>query len=121
MARLAVALCLTGASAFVAPVWLSVAIFSPSGPLTAKIEASKPRRQTQLLAAPTRAVALRSPHRRMLRSPRMAGGDENSRVRAFLPATRGRLLSESWKPRRYHAGPGPGAAGIRRDWYFGDS
>ncbi len=67
------------------------------------------------------AVALRFPHRRMLRSPRMAGGDENSRVRAFLPATRGRLLSESWKPKKYHAGPWPGAAGIRRDSYFGDS
>ena len=44
-----------------------------------------------------------------------------ARVRAALPLRRGRLLSESWKPRQYHAGPWPGAAGIRRDWYFGDS
>ena len=48
----------------------------------------------------------------------MAGGDENSRVRAALPLGRGRLLSESWKLEKYHAGPWPGAAGIRRDSYF---
>ena len=100
---------------------LSVAILVKNGALTAQISASKSRRQTDSCAAPTRAVALRSSHRRMLRPPRMAGGDENSRVRAALPLRRGRLLSESWKPRKYRAGPWPGAAGTRRDSYFGDS
>ena len=100
---------------------LSVANRRKNGAVTAIFEGLEVQTPNSCSTAPTRAVALRSPHRRMLRSPRMAGGDENSRVRAFLPATRGRLLSESWKPRRYRAGPWPGAAGIRPDWYFGDS
>ena len=59
MARLAVALCLTGASAFVAPVLLSVAILAPNGALTATNEASKAKPHDSCCAAPTRAVALR--------------------------------------------------------------
>ena len=100
---------------------LSVANRRKNGAVTAIFEGLEVQTPNSCSTAPTRAVALRSPHRRMLRSPRMAGGDENSRVRAFIPATRGRLLSESWKLEKYHAGPRPGAAGIRPDWYFGDS
>ena len=121
MARAVLALCLTGASAFVAPVLLRVENLAPNGALTARIYASRPRRLESCSPAPTRAAALRNSHRRMLRLPRMAGGDENSRMRAALPLRRGRLLSESWKPRKYRAGPWPGAAGTRRDSYFGDS
>ena len=76
---------------------LSVEITRKNEPLTAIFEGLEVQTPNSCSTAPTRAVALRSPHRRMLRSPRMAGGDENSRVRAFIPATRGRLLSESWK------------------------
>ena len=100
---------------------LSVANRRKNGAVTAIFEGLEVQTPNSCSTAPTRAVALRSPHRRMLRSPRMAGGDENSRVRAFHPATRGRLLSESWKLEKYHAGPRPGAAGSRRDWYFGNS
>ena len=119
--KLSLALALAPVAAFVAPVLLSVEGITKNGPLAAEIWASRPNPKQRCCAAPTRAVALRFSHRRMLRLPRMAGGDENSRVRAALPLRRGRLLSESWKPRQYHAGPWLGAAGIRPDWYFGDS
>ena len=119
--KLSLALALAPVAAFVAPVLLSVEGITKNGPLAAEIWASRPNPKQRCCAAPTRAVALRFSHRRMLRLPRMAGGDENSRVRAALPLRRGRLLSESWKPRKYHAGLRPGAAGSRRDSYLGDS
>ena len=58
MARLAVALCLTGASAFVAPVAISVAIFMTNGALAAAGEASTAGPLDSCCSAPTRAVAL---------------------------------------------------------------
>ena len=91
-----------------------------NAPLAAKIDLERPDAK-QLLHSSHEGGRGGNSHRRMLRLPHMAGGDENSRVRAALPLGRGRLLSESWKLEKYHAGPWPGAAGIRLDWYFGDS
>ena len=91
-----------------------------NAPLAAKIDLERPDAK-QLLHSSHEGGRGGNSHRRMLRLPHMAGGDENSRVRAFHPATRGRLLSESWKLEKYRAVPWPGAAGIRRDSYFGDS
>ena len=55
---------------------LSVANRRKNGALTAIFEGLEVQTPNSGSTAPTRAVALRFPHRRMLWSPRMAGGDE---------------------------------------------